>query len=77
MNNFMFFFYRSLCESSMGTASAKIPWYSAESVLGCKWIYFDSVTLTSQKQCQHNYKCDYSKENGYKRSYVFSSIKYR
>ena len=37
------------------------------------WIYFDNVilmlhnvTLTSQKPCQHNNKCDCSKTNGYK-----------
>ena len=51
-----------------------IPWNYVESDLGCtSRIYFDNVTLTlynvtltSQKPCQHNNKCDCSKTNGYK-----------
>ena len=36
-----------------------IPWNSAESNLGCtSRIYFDNVTLTSQKPGQHNNNCD-------------------
>ena len=54
---------------SIGTVSA----HSVESDLGCtSRIYFDNVTLmlhnmtlTSQKPCQHNNKCDCSKTNGY------------
>ena len=48
-----------------------IPWISVESDLGCTLrIYFDNVmltlhnvTLTSQKPCQHNNRCDCSKTN--------------
>ena len=47
-----------------------IPWNFVESDLRCtSRIYFDNmmltlhnVTLTSQKPCQHNNKCDYSKK---------------
>ena len=51
-------------------------------------IYFDkaddnvmltlhNVTLSSQKPCQHNNKCDCSKTNSYKRSLNYDfSIKY-
>ena len=50
---------------------------SVESDLGCtSRIYFDNVTLTSQKPCQHKDKCDCSITNGHKSNYVFS-IKYR
>ena len=55
------------------------PWNSVESHLGCTLrIYVDNVTLTlhnltltSQKPCQHIYKCDCSKTNGYKWSLCF------
>ena len=49
-----------------------------ESDLGCSSrIYYDvtltlhNVTLTSQKPCKHNNKCDCSKTNGYKWSWCF------
>ena len=53
---------------------------SVESDHGCtSRIYFDNtgdnVTLTSQKPCKHNYKCDCSKTKGLNEVYVFS-IKY-
>ena len=52
----------------IGTASAN----SVESDLGCtSRIYFDNVTLTYQKPCQHDNKCDCSKTNGYKCSLCF------
>ena len=47
-------------------------WNSVESNLGCTLrVYFDNVTLTSHKPCQHNNKCDCSKTNGYKLSCFF------
>ena len=54
-------------KGSIRTASAN----SVESDHGCtSRIYFDkagdNVTLTSQKPCNHNNKCDRSKTNGYK-----------
>ena len=55
------------------------PWNSVESGLGCILrIYLDKVTLTlhnimlmSQKPCQHNNKCEYSKTNGLNEVYMF------
>ena len=39
---------------------------SVESDLGCtSRVYFDNVTLTSQKPCQYNNKFDCSETNGY------------
>ena len=57
----------------------QIPWNSLESDLWCtSTIYFDNVrltlhtvTLSSQKPCQHNNKCDRSKTNGYTWSLCF------
>ena len=62
-----------------------IPWNSMESDLGCTLrIYFDNVTLsshnvtlTSQKPCQHNNKCDCSKTKCYKCEGYDLLIKYR
>ena len=74
------------CQSELPRPS---PWSSVESDLGCAlWIYFDNVTLTSQKPYQHNNKCESSKTNGYKWSlcfffnkislvYVFFIVKYK
>ena len=43
-----------------------IPLNSVQSDLGCtSRIYFDNVTLMSQKPCQPNNKCDCTKTNGY------------
>ena len=48
--------------ASIKTASTN----SVESDLGCtSRVYFDNVTLTSQKPCQHNNMCDCSETNGY------------
>ena len=54
----------------------EIPRNSVESDRGCtSRIYFDNagdnVTLTSQKPCQHNNKCDCSKTNGLNEVNVF------
>ena len=39
---------------------------SVKSDLRFTWrVYFDKVTPTSQKPCQHNNKCDWSKTNSY------------
>ena len=47
---------------SIGIVSAN----SVESDLRCtSRFYFDSVTLMSQKPCQHDNKCDCSETNGY------------
>ena len=49
------------CNGPIGTVSAN----SVESDLGCtSRVYFDNVTLTSQKPCQHNINCDCSETNG-------------
>ena len=65
----------------------QIPGNSVESEHGCtSRIYFDNagdnvtltlynVTLTTQKPCLHNNKCDCSKTNSLNEIYVFS-IKY-
>ena len=46
---------------SIGTASAN----SMQSDLRCTLrVYFDNVTLASQKLCQHNNKFDCSETNG-------------
>ena len=48
-----------MTSESIATASAN----SVEPDLGCtSRIYFDNMTLTSQKPCQHNNKCDCSKK---------------
>ena len=48
---------------AIGTTSANF----VESDLGCtSRVYFDNVTLTSQKPCQHNNKGDCSETHGYK-----------
>ena len=45
---------------------------SVESDLGCtSRIYFDNVTLTSQKLCQHKDKCDCIITNGHKLNLCF------
>ena len=69
-------------EAPIGTAMAN----SVESDLRCtSMICFDNMTLmlhnltlTSQKPCQHNNKCDCSKTNRLNKLYVFVffSIKY-
>ena len=60
------------------TAMANFP-YSLESDLGCSSrIYFDNVTmmlhnvtLTSQKPCKHNTKCDCSITDGLLKNHNF------
>ena len=48
--------------AAIGTTSAN----SVESDPGStSMVYFVEVTLTSQKPCQHNNKCDCSKTNGH------------
>ena len=48
--------------ANFGAASAN----SVEYDLGCtSRVYFDNVTLTSQKPCQHNNKFDCSTKKGY------------
>ena len=47
-------------------AVGTVPANSEESDLGVtSRVYFDNVTLTAQKSCQHNYKFDCSERNGY------------
>ena len=59
-------FYCIFSLMAIGTASANFG-NSVESEFGCtSGIYFDNVTPTSQKRCQHNNKCDCSKTNVYK-----------
>ena len=49
---------------TIGTASGN----SVESDLGCtSSVYFNNVTMTSKKPCQHNDKFDCSEINGYSR----------
>ena len=59
-----------------------IPRNSMESDHGCtSRIFFDNagdnVTLTSQKPCLHNNKCDAATQTALNEDYVSFSIKYR
>ena len=56
------YFEKLLLVASIGTALAN----AVEADLGCtSRVYFDNVTLLSQKPCQYNNKFDCSESKGY------------